>query len=369
MEDSFQFIIESPQHSQGHKKRPRLVTSCDNCRLKKIKCLQPSPESKCEACKAAKIACRFRDRERYFAERSRAIAGPNSSVYATELRSEPSSTLDAFSVASGSSSPSLSSSDPRSNSHSPKASGMVSADIEHSGRYPSYAPDSRHIGPSHGHSSSISSFDSLRSNTGVPPYNNFVGHTPPLYPTVSRNSYQGDQRPIQLFDPENPQRPHPNLMTHFIQVFFDRHGQDFTFLTYQDVLADFWEQRLSLILANCIAAMAVKYSNISEFSARDLHNVAENYIDIAKHLLTSMAHIPSLETLHGLMLLCWLEHNHHRLPGFRTYYGMAGKMANDLGLQDPHNLELYPSEYERSRRRATWNGMVQLHITANSFRS
>lgn len=30
MEDSFQFIIESPQHNQGHKKRPRLVTSCDN---------------------------------------------------------------------------------------------------------------------------------------------------------------------------------------------------------------------------------------------------------------------------------------------------------------------------------------------------
>ena len=28
--DDFQFIIESPQHNQGHKKRPRLVTSCDN---------------------------------------------------------------------------------------------------------------------------------------------------------------------------------------------------------------------------------------------------------------------------------------------------------------------------------------------------
>jgi hypothetical protein len=103
MEDSFQFIIESPQHSQGQKKRPRLVTSCDNwqvllliltpndslhtSRLKKIKCLQPSPEAKCEACRSAKIPCRFRDRERYFAERSRAIAGPNSGVYATELRS------------------------------------------------------------------------------------------------------------------------------------------------------------------------------------------------------------------------------------------------------------------------------------------
>ncbi|KIM45080.1 hypothetical protein M413DRAFT_329591 [Hebeloma cylindrosporum] len=166
MEDSFQFIIESPQHSQGHKKRPRLVTSCDNCRLKKIKCLQPSPEAKCEACKSAKIPCRFRDRERYFAERSRAIAGPNSGVYASELRSvafplhrpvasyltirsETNPALDGFSVASGSSSPSVSSqSDPRSNSHSPKASGMVSAEVDT--RYPSYHSDSRHsMGASH----------------------------------------------------------------------------------------------------------------------------------------------------------------------------------------------------------------------------
>ena len=53
-------------------------------RLKKIKCLQPSPETKCEACRTAKIACRFKDRERYFAERSRAIAGNSNTSYAGE---------------------------------------------------------------------------------------------------------------------------------------------------------------------------------------------------------------------------------------------------------------------------------------------
>ncbi|KAF7365348.1 TKL/TKL-ccin protein kinase [Mycena venus] len=87
MDDSFQFIKPRP-HVQGYKERPRLVTSCDNCRLKKIKCLQPTPETKCEACKAARLPCRFRDRERYFAERSRAIAGPNvGSPYGDEPRS------------------------------------------------------------------------------------------------------------------------------------------------------------------------------------------------------------------------------------------------------------------------------------------
>ncbi|CAA7259182.1 unnamed protein product [Cyclocybe aegerita] len=372
MEDSFQFIIESPQHSQGHKKRPRLVTSCDNCRLKKIKCLQPSPEAKCEACKAAKIQCRFRDRERYFAERSRAIAGPNSGVYATELRSEPNPALDAFSVASGSSSPSMSShSDPRSNSHSPKASGMVSPEIEHPTRYPPYSMDSRHVmGPSHTSSSSISSFDSIRSSSGMP--YNYSGHPSQAlhYPSNSRpNSYPTDHRGLHLFDPENHQRPNPTYMAHFIQTFFERYAQDFAFLSYQDCLADFWDNRLSATLANCIAAMAVKHSNHPDLNMplRDLHNVAENYIDVAKALIASVTHIPSLETLQAIMLLCWFEHNHHRLPGFRTYYGMASKMSSDLGLQDATYDP--PAEYERSRRRATWAGMLQLHMTANSFRS
>ena len=46
-----------------------------NSRLKKVKCIQHSPNEKCEACANASVACRFRDRERYFAERSRIMAG------------------------------------------------------------------------------------------------------------------------------------------------------------------------------------------------------------------------------------------------------------------------------------------------------
>ena len=69
---------------------------------------------------------------------------PLHSFMTTYLRSEPNSTLDA----SGSSSPVISSHHPRSNSHSPKASGMVSADID-SVRYPSYTSDHRHISSSH----------------------------------------------------------------------------------------------------------------------------------------------------------------------------------------------------------------------------
>ena len=277
-----------------HRIYHKLSTHFNPSRLKKIKCLLPSPETKCEACKAAKIPCRFRDRERYFAERSRAIAGPNSGLYATELRcallemyhflvitlfsvrSEPGLTHDALSAVSGSSSHSMSPySHPRSNSHSPRANGMVSADID-SARYPSYPSEHRHIsGSSHKyvffqncrqlsrqivsrHHSSMSSFDSSRSNNGL---NYYAGHSSSQlhYPSSRPNSYQPDQRSVQLFDPENPQRPNPSLMTHYINVFFEQHGSEFPFLSYQDISTDFWDQRLSSILANCIAAMASQY--------------------------------------------------------------------------------------------------------------
>jgi hypothetical protein len=138
-----------------------------NSRLKKIKCQQPSPEAKCEACKSAKIPCRFRDRERYFAERSRAIAGPGtmsaygdgqrSSAHAPEVvqhsylplsQTHGHPALDAFSTTS--SSPASSHSTGRSSSYSPTPNGVVCADVEPNGRYQSYPPDPRRsIGVSH----------------------------------------------------------------------------------------------------------------------------------------------------------------------------------------------------------------------------
>ncbi|KAJ7497054.1 hypothetical protein FB451DRAFT_1209882 [Mycena latifolia] len=374
MDDSFQFIIESPQHAQGHKKRPRLVTSCDNCRLKKIKCLQPTPEAKCEACKAAKIPCRFRDRERYFAERSRAIAGPNvGSPYGDEPRcaitnslpsEEPdpccrSPSLDNY---SNSSSSSPSHSNPRSSTNSPKPSGVVIPDGDV--RYLSYPPESRRSvdrrsGPS-----------SLRPSRNDPIGYGFIFPSPQLVETSNRSrpSSQHGTRPVHLFDPERPQFPHPTYMAHFIQLFFEQLGAEFPFITYDEVSRDFWDQLLSPLLANCIAAMATRYSTLSELTVRGLHNVAETYGENAKNILASINHIPSMDTLHGVMLLSWSEYKNNRIPGLRSYCQTAMRMAIDLGLSDQNVSPINASESERNRRRSTWASILQLHLTASSFR-
>ena len=109
-------------------------------------------------------------------------------------------------------------------------------------------------------------YDSPRSN------NYYTGHSSSHqlhYPSSSRsNPYQPDQRSVQLFDPENLQRPNPSLMPHLIDVFFQRN--DFPFLQFQGVSADYWDQRLSPILANCIAAMASQYVTRNCSNSRDL---------------------------------------------------------------------------------------------------
>ena len=50
-------------------------------RAKKIKCHQSPESSKCEACRVSKSVCRFRDRERYHAQRSGSISAASSSSF------------------------------------------------------------------------------------------------------------------------------------------------------------------------------------------------------------------------------------------------------------------------------------------------
>ena len=93
------FVLEHPQDNnrREHKKRPRLVTSCDNwcagpyqirltclvdssifpshprpisSRAKKLKCIKGGENAPCESCTNAGVTCEFRDRDQYFAERS-----------------------------------------------------------------------------------------------------------------------------------------------------------------------------------------------------------------------------------------------------------------------------------------------------------
>lgn len=260
--DGFQFIIESPQESQSHKKRPRLVTSCDNwyvhracttvhihglrsfsfSRLKKIKCLQPSSDSHCEACKVAKIQCRFRDRERYFAERSRAIAGPNLTrpvgrpEYASHdaTPSRPESTVAEFPVPNALPASSLSMR--RSLSYSPPQSTAHNNDAHV--RYQSYPLDHAKSSGSHnGHRPTQSASDFS--------YGRQVGQSPQYKASL-------------LFDAGHPSSPQRAWMQQFIPLFISNMGAQCPFISYEDIYDKFRRQTLSPLLSNCIAGLAAR---------------------------------------------------------------------------------------------------------------
>ncbi|KAH0827328.1 hypothetical protein J3R83DRAFT_3954 [Lanmaoa asiatica] len=351
MED-FQFIIESPQEAQSQKKRPRLVTSCDNCRLKKIKCLQPSPDSYCEACKVANIQCRFRDRERYFAERSRAIAGPSLTRPAGRAEYTSHDTLDRaqstvpdFPVPNPPPVSSLSLH--RSSSYSPPQS------TEHNNeghvRYQSYPLDHTKSSGSHnGH-------HTTQSGSGFS-YGRQIGHSP-------------QYRPSLLFDSGHPSSPQRAWMHQFIQLFISNMGAQCLFFSYEDIYDKFRRQTLSPLLSNCIAALGARFSDIPEVVTKGSQAVAEIYCDIAKEQLSTSLQHPSIETLQAAILLAWAEYKSGRGHGTLLVHTalLAMQTAMAIGLSEESSLQLSPYDPYQNRLRITWSSLGQLRLYASSL--
>ncbi|KAJ6563517.1 hypothetical protein B0H10DRAFT_1843485, partial [Mycena sp. CBHHK59/15] len=178
-----------------------------------------------------------------------------------------------------------------------------------------------------------------------------------------------------LFDLEHPQFPQPAYMAHFIHLFFEKLGPEFPFLNYEEISTDFSAKVLSPLVANCVAAMAARYSTLSELCVCGLDNVSTRYGNNAKarHQLTILAasaHVPSMDTLRGLMLLSWFEYKHSRNPDLRMFCQMTVRMAVDLGLSDEDVSIIIVNGEDKllNHRQSTWASILQLLMTASSCR-
>lgn len=361
MDTNFQFIIESPNAAQSHRKRPRLVTSCDNCRLKKIKCLQPSPEAECEACRSAKISCRFRDRERYFAERSRAIAGPSASTLYTRAASGTVAQDHPADV--NSTEYSLGQQVQATCSNAPSAS--------HSSQRSSYSPPGTGYG-SEGHARSQSyASPEISKSSGVPRYSSNDEHVHHRPSASTSQSYErhvnqpSHYRLSQLFEPDQPQFPRRDFMSQFTTLFISHMGAQCPFLTYEDLYDRLRRQTMSALMANCIAALGARASDIPEVVARGPSTVAETYCETARELLTASLNQPTLETLHCVMLLAWTEYKAGRPHGFRQYGDLAMRTAMAIGLSE-QPLQFSPYDPYQNSVRITWTSLNQMQLYASS---
>ncbi|KAI9510919.1 hypothetical protein F5148DRAFT_1175213 [Russula earlei] len=372
--DSLRFVLEAPQLSQTHKKRPRLVTSCDNCRLKKIKCVQIKSQPRCEACETGNTPCQFRDRERYFAERSRIVTGASaSSSPGHSRRSSSSQSIDPSVLPLSSRADSVDASGWYSGA-------QASSDTGHPSRYASSSPSyslssSPQSNPDHWFSSPLveparphyerqSSYNPTHLANGVSSRGDFSHYAIPD-PSATQRDRPAASQPPPLFDSRHGTMPHPTILMHLVQVFFECFSRNFPFLQYEDVSRRVFNGTLSPLLANSIAALAARYSQSSDVLARGATAVSNAYADAAKRLLHDSSHVPYIEILHAVIVLAWSEYKAGRMAGPTEYSQMATKLAMSLGLGNDV-VGQTSSERERTLLRSTWTSVVQLQQIAAS---
>jgi len=76
--------------------------------------------------------------------------------------------------------------------------------------------------------------------------------------------------------------PHPTMLMHLVQVFFECFSRNFPFLQYEDVSRRVFNGTLSPLLANSIASLAARYSQSSDVLGRGATAVSNAYADAAK---------------------------------------------------------------------------------------
>ncbi|PCH43556.1 hypothetical protein WOLCODRAFT_138429 [Wolfiporia cocos MD-104 SS10] len=367
--DNFPIVFEAPQDGQTRKKRARLVTSCDHCRLKKIKCVQSRNSSKCEACANARIACRYNDRAQYFAERGRIMSSNNSSstrhraskrggseshisVTILDPFEDRLSTSPPSSVSSGPSSPDICESPLHSSSHS----WSPPRNEDHCAGLSASPEQSWHTASYHASAAQLPSKGSYQSNIGL--HGTFSD-----MPSIDQHALI-----LPLFDPQWPDRPHPTLMMQFIQTYFDHYGPSFPCLAYDETIRQFLEQSLSPVIATGIAALAAWYSDLPEVVRRGAADVSAAYCGHAKALVSrDNEHPPSIETIHGLVLVAWAEYKRARMPDFCAHVRKAKFFAEQLGLTDGSLIALATNDYDRHILQSTWGVLRQLVTTVETW--
>ncbi|EJD02726.1 uncharacterized protein FOMMEDRAFT_85020 [Fomitiporia mediterranea MF3/22] len=354
--DGIRFILEDPQAANSRqKKRSRLVTACDTCRAKKIKCHQSPGSAKCEACRLSKSACRFRDRERYHAQRSGSISTSSSNFNPSDSEDNQSFTESPGFIARRSTLPTLShyhSQQSRSSSLPPALPRLPNALGHRTG-----SPNSE-VGPHRVRKASISgrrSGQSTPSLAGISPLSNFRD--------LSIDDYSHNMQ--NYFDSARPGFPSPKYMEHALELFSENFGPRFLFLHYDALRHTMMEQALPAPFANCIAGLSMRFSPSPEFPNASRVFLGEPYLEMAKDLIVPLAYTPSVENLHSLLLLSWCEYGSGRENGLNLYSSLSVQMALELGLGNEATIQSLPSDHERMDLCQTWWSVVMLDIISS----
>ncbi|KLO11989.1 hypothetical protein SCHPADRAFT_876003 [Schizopora paradoxa] len=312
---SLEFVFEKPHKApKATKKRTRLITACDSCRTRKLKC-RPSKTGKdvCESCSQSGTACEFTERDNIRAQRG----------------------IASFSV------------------KPEKANRKTAKNLQLVTRFELSSPPSfepyRKPEPSY----SVPNVD-FSSRNSIPSF--------PSSPPGSANAYYGvpsgwnivSSRSLYLFDPSRPSYPHPHLLSHLTVIFFEYARGIFNFLDEEDIVNRVHNATLSALLANCIAAYSIRFYDNHHHSPGARHLSSAPFVDTAK-LLISENKTPKFELVQCLIILAWVENGTGAMDSSWSYSRYATTVAMDLKLDSEESIVLDPSLKKRDQmRRMFW---------------
>ncbi|KAL7410411.1 fungal-specific transcription factor domain-containing protein [Mrakia frigida] len=139
--------------------------------------------------------------------------------------------------------------------------------------------------------------------------------------------------------------PVDELFEELLDVFWINLSSHYPFLSKRRILEQHRSRTLPALLANCICALASRFSNhpllvpLRSHPSR-LYESAIPFEEQAKYLLVPLLSFPTEETCTALVLLSWNEFGGGRDSGHFMFTGMAIRVVQDLGMQ--HEISLAP---------------------------
>ena len=134
-------------------------------------------------------------------------------------------------------------------------------------------------------------------------------------PAAQRDRPAASQAP-PLFDSRHGTMPHPTMLVHLVQVFFELFSRNFPFLQFDDISRRMFNGTLSPLLANSIAALAARYSQSSDVLIRGASAVSNAYTDVAK--VSILSTLPVILMLSDRGITCTHSASSTTVPMFPT---------------------------------------------------
>ena len=165
---------------------------------------------------------------------------------------------------------------------------------------------------------------------------------------------EAERSPFEMryYDATDP-APVPAMVTHLCNTFFTHLGCNYPFLQRERFLRDLEEKRVDAILVDAVCALAARFSPhplLTTPSGHDLPLDEQGEVQrafrgqpLAQRAMSAVVDsfpCPTIAVAQACLLLAYEEFGTDRDSGLWMYLGTSIRMAQDLGIQKLHGLQL-----------------------------